>query len=143
MVTGRKHIGNSAKNMKRPLIKDKSILSYIEYLEDKLSKYEKSPYVKSYLTVLGQINDWNDQLTIKKVNVEGIGEQTVGRVNLFAEASSKEFERAHKYFTEMKPYFEQLAYLRKLMTTEEKEEVNNNEKKPLSEESAENYLVKS
>ncbi len=129
--------------MKRPAsIKDKSILSYIEYLEDRLSKYEKSPYVKSYLTVLGQINDWNDQLTIKKVIVEGMGEQTVGKINLFADSSSKEFDRVHKYFTEMKPYFEQLAYLRKLMTTEEKEEVNSNEKKPLSEESAENYLVK-
>lgn len=109
--------------MKRPAnIKDKTVLQYVGYLEGRISKYEKSPFLKSYLTVLGQINDWNDQLTIKKEETTD-GEKTHGRINLFADASSKEFERAHKYFTEMKPYFEQLEYLRKLMTTDEKEQV--------------------
>jgi len=126
--------------MKRPQIKDKSALAYIEYLEDRLQLYEKSPFVKSYLTVLGQINDWNDQLTIKKIETSE-GDKFLGKINLFADASSKEFDRVHKYFTEMKPYFEQLAYLRKQMTTEEKNELTK-ELKPLSEDSAENFLIK-
>jgi len=86
-------------------------LKRIKELEERLSVYERSPYKESYMALLTQINDWNEQLTENPIN-------------LFADNTSKEFDRAHKYFTEQKPYFEQLEYLRKLMNPDEIKEVD-------------------
>lgn len=115
--------------MKRPTtpIRDKSILSYIEYLEDRLSKYEKSPYVKTYLTLINQLNDFNDQLTILpsvQVMIDGIETKvTPGRIDLFGTKDEKEFERGFKYMVEVSKLLENIDNVRKKMTAEEKDEV--------------------
>lgn len=133
--------------MKRPpIIKDKSIIQYIEYLEERLAKYEKSPYVKTYLTLMNQLNDFNEQLTIKEIEVQGDNgikkNITLGRIDLFGTKDEKEFERSFKYMLEVNKFLDNLDSIRKKMTKEEKEELKTDEKKPLSEESAENYLKK-
>lgn len=98
--------------MDRPVnIKDKSVVLYIEYLETQLNKFTNSPYSNSYLSLLFQIENWNKQLTDKPID-------------LFKDKEAKEFDRAHKFFTEQKPYFEQLDYLRKLMLPEEQKEID-------------------
>lgn len=96
--------------MDKPVIKDKTILAYVEEIENELKIFKESPYVNSYLALYGQIENWNQQLRDIKINLHG-------------EATEKAFERAHKYFTEQKPYFEQLEYLRKLMTPEQQKEL--------------------
>ena len=131
--------------MKRPVIKDRLILTYIEELETKLSLYEKSPYVKTYLTLLHQLDDFNEQLTIqeKEMNVEGTMQKVkFGRIDLFGTKDEKEFERGFKYMIQVNDLLENIDKIRKKMTTEEKAEVDSNIKKPLSEDSAENYLKK-
>lgn len=113
--------------MKRPTIKDKAVLAYVEELETKLEKYEKSPYVKTYLTLINQVNDLNRQLELKdeKVFVEGQGEvmMTKGRIDLFGDKDEKEFERGFKYMLEVNKMLDNLENIRKKMTAEEKDEV--------------------
>jgi len=91
--------------MEKPIIKDKVVQAYVDELEEKLRKYEESPYCNSYLALLYQIEAWNSQLVDTPID-------------LFGDRENKEFDRAHKFFTEQRPYFEQLDYLRKLMTPE-------------------------
>lgn len=97
--------------MERPIIKDEKAKAYISFLEHRLDNYEKSPYLKSYLSLLFQINHWNEQLNENPINI-------------FADKEAKEFDRAHKYFTEQRPYFEQLDYLRKLMNPDDEKAIS-------------------
>jgi len=113
--------------MERPIsIKDKEAIKYIEYLESELQRFKSSPYKDAYLSLLNQLNNWNNQLLEKPID-------------LFGEATDKSFERAHKYLTEQKPYFEQLDYLRKLMTPDQVKDVD---KKIVSGSSAESHIFK-
>lgn len=112
--------------MEKPLIKDKDVLKYVTYLEEKIEKYEKSPYKKSYLSLKKQVDSWNEQLTNNNID-------------LFGDSSEKAFDRAHKFFSEQKPYFEQMEYLRGLMTKSEVEEVD---KKLVAGSSAEAHIFK-
>lgn len=89
-----------------PNIKDKRALEYIEHLKKRNSLYENSPYKESYLALINQLDSWNNQLMEKEIDI-------------FGESTEKGFDRAHKFFSEQKPYFEQLEYLRGLMTAEE------------------------
>lgn len=97
----------------------KKALSRIEELEKKLSVYERSPYFKTYITISNQIDSFNQQLTIRKEQKEG-REIEVGKIDLFAEKDSKEFDRAWKYLNECIELNKKLDELRKLMTPEEK-----------------------
>jgi len=96
-------------------IKGKETLEYIEYLEKRNSLYENSPYKQSYLALVNQLDHWNRQL------VEA-------QIDIFAESTDKVFQRAHKFFSESKPYFEQLEYLRGLMTAEDIKKVDETRK---------------
>lgn len=80
----------------------KELWEYVEHLEDKLKIYTESPLESSYLALRSKIIEWNDQLMNQPIN-------------LFADKDQKEFDRAHKFFSEQKPYFEQLKYLRNEM----------------------------
>lgn len=91
--------------MERPPIKDKSSLAYIEFLESELLKFKSSPYVYTYLTVLTQIDNFNEQLTTKKID-------------LFADKDAKEFDRSWKYMLESVDMIKKLDELRKLMNPE-------------------------
>lgn len=92
--------------MEKPKIKDTAILAYVQELEHRLSKFESSPYCDTYLAILKQITDWNDQLT-------------KSRIDLFADKDEKGFDRTFKYFVDVATILKSLDDLRKLMTPEE------------------------
>ena len=124
--------------MKRPPIKDGAIKAYVDDLEERLSKYEKSPYVKTYLTMLNQVNDFNEQLTIQQVEIQDGGNKrtlTVGRINLFGEKDEKEFERSFKYMLEVNGLLDSIEKIRMKMSASEKEEV-----KKINPETADGYI---
>lgn len=113
--------------MERPPIKDKAIIAYVEDLEAQLSAISSSPYYSTYITIKNQIDSFNDQLTIKdpikrKIFVEDTLEEveiTPGKIDLFADKDSKEFDRAWKYLLEASDLNKKLDELRKLLTPEE------------------------
>ena len=105
----------------------KALSAYISYLETQLQIFEKSPYANTYKAIFKQIEDWNTQLGEKNID-------------LFADKDSKEFDRAFKYFMEASDVLDRLDKMRGKMTVDEKKDLN--VKKPLSEDSAENYLKK-
>ena len=113
--------------MERPPIKDKAIIAYVEDLEAQLSAISSSPYYSTYITIKNQIDSFNDQLTIKepikrKIFVEDTLEEveiTPGKIDLFADKDSKEFDRAWKYLLESVDLNKKLDELRRLFTPEE------------------------
>lgn len=113
--------------MERPPIKDKAIIAYVEDLEAQLSAISSSPYYSTYITIKNQIDSFNDQLTIKepikrKIFVEDALEEveiTPGKIDLFADKDSKEFDRAWKYLLESVDLNKKLDELRRLLTPEE------------------------
>lgn len=119
--------------MKRPesKLKDKAWEEYVTKLEEELKKLKSSPYYQSYKTILGQIENWNQQLSIT-------GEETTltigytkegepikekrrkGEIDLFADKDTKDFDRAIKYFGEVFDLLEKLDKLRGKMSPDEK-----------------------
>lgn len=118
--------------MNRPLIKDKSVLSYVEYLEGKIKKFEESPIVSTYLTILKQVDSFNNQLNLKESEkiLEDGSKITVqsGFIDLFSDKDDKSFDRAWKYLNEAELLIEQLDKLRKKMTPEQQKEAAEQEK---------------
>lgn len=122
--------------MKEPKITDKAIAAYVEELKAKLALYEKSPYLKTYLTLVGQLNDLNEQLAIKPqvnrtetrqkkegdaiVDYEATITVTPGRLDLFGEKNDKEFDRAFKFMLEVNTLLDNIEKIRLKMTPEEK-----------------------
>lgn len=113
--------------MEKPLIKDKTVSAYVEYIEAKLDSLTRSPYYSTYITIKNQIDSFNDQLTIKeptkiKVIMNDMLEEidvTPGKIDLFADKDSKEFDRAWKYLLESVDLNKSLDELRKLLNPEE------------------------
>lgn len=93
-------------NINKPVIKDKSIASYVEQLEKKIRQYEESPYFESYKSVRKQLDNFNVQL----LNTP---------IDLFAESTDKSFDRTKWYFDKILELNKTLDELRKLMTPEE------------------------
>jgi hypothetical protein len=77
-----------------------------------------SHYYNSYKTLAGQLADWNDQLSLTKVTVEG-RDVTLGKIDLFADKDEKSFERAFKYFSEIASLNETLEKLKVKMSPED------------------------
>jgi hypothetical protein len=95
--------------MERPSKIPKEVLPYIESLENELNVFKLSPYVKTYLSILVQVDNFNNQLTSQKID-------------LFADKDQKEFDRSWKYMLESVDMLEKLDKLRKLMTPEQQKE---------------------
>ncbi len=135
--------------MQQPIgIKDKSALAYIEYLQNeletakvKLDKFEKSPKVKTYLTIYNQLDSFNEQLTIgesTQITVDGIvATVQKGKIDLFAEKEDKSFDRTKWYFEHVLDLSKTLDELRKGMNPDESKEV---ERKLLSQSVTEKYI---
>lgn len=93
--------------------------------------FMESPYAETYTTIRDQITDWNEQLKIKEDEVRQrvIGNDITGnlitvawipgRVDLFADKDTKDFERVFKYFDGAKSLVETLDAIRSKMTPEE------------------------
>lgn len=104
--------------MERPAIKDVSVLAYMQFLEDELGKFKNSPYSKTYLTILKQVENFNEQLN--KNNID-----------LFSDKEDKSFDRTKWYFENVLELNRSLLELRKMMSPSEKEAIDN--KMPLAE----------
>jgi len=130
--------------MEKPIIKDKAILLYVEHIEKELSIFKNSPNVESYLTIYNQVRSFNEQLKLGEaktiISEDGISVTVQeGFVDLFASKDDKSFDRTKWYFENILQLNKTLVELRKLMSPAE---IKSLEKKPLSEDSAENYLKK-
>jgi hypothetical protein len=101
--------------MKKPVIKDREVLSYVEQLEHKLKFYEESPYFESYRSVRKQLDNFNEQLHITPID-------------LFAESTDKSFDRTKWYFDKILDLNKTLDELRKLMTPDEERRINQEKK---------------
>ena len=110
--------------MERPNKIPKEVLPYIEHLEQELTKFKKSPYSKTYLTIYNQLESFNEQLTIKGDKTLADGTKVKeGFVDLFAEATDKSFDRTKWYFDKILDLNKNLDELRKLMTPDEQKEM--------------------
>jgi len=95
----------------------------------------ESPYYDTYITLYSQIQDWNDQLTIKPereiiVDNDGIketGKVTPGKIDLFADKDSKEFERVFKYFSDIVSILNALDAIRLKLTPQQQEDIKKNQ----------------
>lgn len=121
--------------MERPTIKDKAVLAYVEEIEGKLKVFTESPFVKTYITIKNQIDSFNEQLTIdESTTVQRVIGQDKdgnaitdtyikGKIDLFGDKDSKEFDRSWKYMLESVDMNKKLDELRKLMTPEQIKQV--------------------
>lgn len=109
------------KSQKDPLLKE----CYSEFI-----RLVESPYLESYITLYSQIEDFNEQLTIKseetKQKVVGTDlagntitvDWTPGKIDLFADKEDKSFDRSWKYMLEVSSLLESLNKIRSLMSPE-------------------------
>jgi len=102
-------------------------------------KLKETGLVEGYIAFKGQLNDWDDQLTIDYTQTieRGEGELTEtvvkGRVDLFADKDTKDFDRAIKYFKERLSLHKDLKAMWSEMTGEQQEFVEDDiRKKKLS-----------
>lgn len=79
----------------------------------------QSPSLKLYVTLQAQIEDWTDQLTIADGK---------GKIDLFADKDTKEFDRAFKFFTEALTLSETLEKLRSKLSPKELEDIQKSKK---------------
>lgn len=119
-----------------------------EDVRELVAEYEKimsSDNLTSYLSMRDQLRDWDEQLKIKpdelKEVIENEGEEdetTVsvipGRIDLFADKDTREFERAIKYYDKILMYRKTLSDLRAILTEEEAATLIVNEKEKKSKE---------
>ena len=107
----------------------------VKKLYEQWSEFYLSPYFKTYITLYRQIEDWNDQLTIKKgTEVERIyneGKESErrethihGKIDLFGSKDDKEFERAFKYFSDVITILNTLDNIREKISPEEAEKLD-------------------
>lgn len=88
--------------MEKPTsIKDKNALAYIDFLEEKLSTFTKSPYVNSYLSLKRMVDRGNQQLA----------ESADSEIDF----DSDKFKAISKFVSLQKGYIEQMDYYRTKM----------------------------
>lgn len=114
--------------MERPIIKNPKVLAFVELIESELKKFTDSPYSESYLTIYNQLSSFNNQLQIGEeetiIDSEGISVQIrKGFVDLFAESTDKSFDRTKWYFENILDLNKTLDELKKLMTPEQRKEI--------------------
>ncbi len=128
--------------MLRPPCTDKAISAYIDHLEAKIKVFETSPYAKTYLTFINQINDFNQQLIILDPVTEhlenGKSITTIpGRIDLFGEGKDKDFDRSAKFFDKVSEWLDIADKFRSKMTASERKEI---ESKVVKKEGVEEFL---
>jgi hypothetical protein len=119
-------------------LKDKAWEEYTSYLESELKKVKQSPYYKTYKTILNQVDNWNEQLTITgeeesyivAYDKEGspiYAKRQKGAIDIFGSKDDKEFDRAMKFFLEVNSLLEHLDKMRSKLTPEDKQALEREE----------------
>lgn len=101
--------------MEKPIIKDKAVDAYVQYLESRLKEYEGSPYLESYTSVKKQLDNFNKQLLVNPID-------------LFADSTDKSFDRTKWYFDKILDLNKTLDELRKLMTPDQERKLSEEKK---------------
>lgn len=83
--------------MQRPIIKDKAAKAYVEYLEGELSRFTKSPYVNSYLSIRSLVEKGN-----KTISNMAQAEEL--------DFDDDKFKGVEKFLSKQKDYYEQMDY---------------------------------
>lgn len=100
--------------MERPSLKglkDKSIVEYIESLENQLKVYNDSPYVASYLNLKRIVDQGNEQMgTIK--------------IDILTDDGQKNYKAISKFALQLQEYGEQMEFFKSKMTSKEVEIVD-------------------
>lgn len=92
-------------------IKEKSILSYIEYLEDQLKKYTESSYVDSYLSIKRIVDNGNLQISKREIDI-------------FSDEGQKAHKSISNFVSQLKGYEDQMEYFRSKMNPAQQRELN-------------------
>jgi hypothetical protein len=93
--------------MIRPkVIKEKSSLEYIEYLEAQLKMFTESPYADSYLSIKRFVDSGNKQIASKEID-------------LFTDEGQKDHKSISKFASQLKDLFAQMDFYRAKMNPSE------------------------
>ena len=84
----------------------------IKDLEDRLSVYEKSPYLGGYLAILKQITQWNNEMSLRPIKLSAVDDDDM-----------RAFDKAMKFLEKQKLLYETIDFLRSKMTHVEKDRV--------------------
>jgi hydroxypyruvate isomerase len=102
--------------MKRPPIKDKAILEYVEFLEaekkeqdEQLKKILHDPRIDIYVNMKKAVTHWAKEL----------GKCDISMLN---EEDKPKFEMAHKFATEVGAYTKEIMAIHKDLTADQKAE---------------------
>ena len=82
-----------------------------------------SPYYDTYITMFNQLRNWNEQLKIgdeETIMVGSVEAKTQkGKIDLFADKDTKDFDRAFKYFSDVVSLCDALEKMKSKLTPEE------------------------
>lgn len=95
--------------MKRPVIKDKQVLAYVQLLESDLEKFTKSSYVDSYLSLKKIVDKGNKQIQGTEFDI--------------LDDDQDNFKKVSKFLSLQKEYLEQMEYFRSKMKPEDRKDL--------------------
>lgn len=95
---------------------EKDLQDENEKLKQELKLYKESPYEEGYLSILKQINVWNNDLKNEPTSLKY--DPKTG------DADQKAFEKAHKFITSVDTLYDKLDYLRGKMNPEQQQKVD-------------------
>lgn len=108
--------------MEKPTnIKDKTALSYIQFLESRLKIYTDSPYTPSYISIKKIVDSINFQIQKIDINIE-------------SEDADKQFQQIKKFASQLQDYSKQLDFFKSRMSPEDIVKANEEVKKGLEKE---------
>jgi len=87
-----------------------------EQLKEELKLYKESPYIEGYLSILKQINVWNNDLKNEPTSLKYDPDN--------GDADQKAFDKAHKFITSVDTLYDKLEYLRGKMNPEQQQKVD-------------------
>lgn len=88
--------------MEKPIIKDKSVMAYVDYLESRLKVFTDSPYITPYLTLTKVVDAFNKKIGETSIDIL-LDDPTLT-----------------KYLSSQKKYLEQLDDFKKKMSPEDR-----------------------
>lgn len=105
----------------------KELIRERDHYKQKLERMQRNNRFATYLVVQGQIDSFNEQLTIRtEVKPDGQKQkiEVFGYIDLFASKDSKEFDRARWFFENYLLLMKSQDALYKMLTEEEQKEAD-------------------
>jgi hypothetical protein len=87
----------------------------------------ESPYYDTYITISDQLKNWNEQLRLGEIvekEIAGVKCKVQdGKIDLFADKDTKDFDRAFKYFSDSLLLCETLEKMKAKLTPDEVQKI--------------------